>query len=114
MQLRDSPTTIRTLQLRSFSDRGSGCETDTHGRVANCMTDLPAKARNSFIWENSTGMHTLGNRSGSFPEMLEHRTFHAEIVRKGHGTGIVPSSRMPQSNTRAKRHPYHSGQLRID
>jgi alpha-D-xyloside xylohydrolase len=43
-------------------------------------------------WENSTGMLRLGNRRGSFPGMLEHRTFHVVIVREGHGIGIALSS----------------------
>ena len=43
-------------------------------------------------WENSTGTLSIGDRDGSFPGMLEHRTFHAVIVREGHGTGIETSS----------------------
>jgi alpha-D-xyloside xylohydrolase len=43
-------------------------------------------------WENSTGTLTIGDRDGSFPGMLEHRTFHAVVVREGQGTGIAPSS----------------------
>ena len=41
-------------------------------------------------WDDSAQTLTIGDRRGSFPGMLEHRTFHAVIVRDGHGTGIVP------------------------
>jgi alpha-D-xyloside xylohydrolase len=40
-------------------------------------------------WDDKTNTLSIGERRGSFPGMLEHRTFHAVIVRDGHGTGIV-------------------------
>jgi alpha-D-xyloside xylohydrolase len=43
-------------------------------------------------WDDKAEKLTLGDRSGSFPGMLEHRTFHVVLVRDGHGTGIAPSS----------------------
>jgi alpha-D-xyloside xylohydrolase len=43
-------------------------------------------------WDDQARVLTIGERRGSFPEMLEHRTFRVVIVRHGHGTGITPSS----------------------
>jgi alpha-D-xyloside xylohydrolase len=43
-------------------------------------------------WDD--GAHTLkiGARSGSFAGMLEKRSFRVVIVRRGHGSGILPSA----------------------
>ena len=43
-------------------------------------------------WDDKAQTLTIGDRSGSFPGMLEHRTFRIVSVRDGHGTGIAPSS----------------------
>ena len=43
-------------------------------------------------WDDAAGRLTIGDRRGSFPGMLENRTFHAVIVREGHGTGIATST----------------------
>jgi alpha-D-xyloside xylohydrolase len=43
-------------------------------------------------WDDKARKLTVGDRKGSFPGMLEHRTFHAVIVRQEHGTGIASSS----------------------
>ena len=43
-------------------------------------------------WDDKARKLTIGDRKGSFPGMLEHRTFHAVIVRQEHGTGIASSS----------------------
>jgi alpha-D-xyloside xylohydrolase len=43
-------------------------------------------------WDDKAGTLVIGNRQGSFPGMLEHRTFHIVRVTDGHGTGIAPSS----------------------
>jgi len=45
-----------------------------------------------FHWDEKSRRLTIGDRHGSFPGMLEHRTFHAVIVREGHGAGITSSS----------------------
>jgi len=42
-------------------------------------------------WDEKARTLTIGDRHGSFPGMLERRTFHAVIVREGHGTGIITS-----------------------
>jgi len=39
-------------------------------------------------WDEAKGLLTIGNRQGSFPGMLEERTFRVVWVRPGHGTGI--------------------------
>jgi len=43
-------------------------------------------------WDNSSNTLTIGDRSGNFPGMLEHRTFRIVIVRDGHGTGVASSA----------------------
>jgi alpha-D-xyloside xylohydrolase len=43
-------------------------------------------------WDENSQTLTIGDRRGSFPKMLEHRTFRVVIVRDGHGTGIASSS----------------------
>ena len=43
-------------------------------------------------WDDKTETLTLGDRRGTFPGMREHRTFHAVLVRDGHGIGTASSS----------------------
>ena len=43
-------------------------------------------------WDNKTETLTIGDRRGSFPGVREHRTFHAVVVRDGHGTGVSTTS----------------------
>jgi hypothetical protein len=43
-------------------------------------------------WDDKAEKLTIADRRGSFPGMLEHRTFHIVIVRDGHGTGIASAS----------------------
>jgi alpha-D-xyloside xylohydrolase len=38
-------------------------------------------------WDESSHRLTIGNRNGSFPGMLEARTFHIVFVGENHGTG---------------------------
>jgi alpha-D-xyloside xylohydrolase len=40
-------------------------------------------------WDDKGKRLTIGARHGSFPGMLEHRTFHIVRVRDGHGAGIA-------------------------
>jgi alpha-D-xyloside xylohydrolase len=42
-------------------------------------------------WEDKSSTLNVGAREGSFPGMLEHRTFRVVVVRDGHGTGISSS-----------------------
>ena len=42
----------------------------------------------TFSWNESSRQLQICNRQGSFPGMLETRTFHIILVQKNHGTGI--------------------------
>lgn len=44
-------------------------------------------------WDDKTETLTVGDRRGSFPGMLEHRTFRIVRVTDGHGVGIAPASK---------------------
>nr|NQU90722.1 DUF5110 domain-containing protein [Bacteroidota bacterium] len=41
-----------------------------------------------FKWEGAIRMLTIGDRQGSFPGMLEERTFNIVVVEKGTGVGV--------------------------
>ena len=43
-------------------------------------------------WDEKSRRLTIGDRRGSFPGMLEHRTFQAVIVREGQGTGVAQTA----------------------
>ncbi len=45
-----------------------------------------------FSWDDNAKKLTIHDRKGSFPEMLEQRTFNIVIVKEGHGTGLEISS----------------------
>jgi alpha-D-xyloside xylohydrolase len=42
-------------------------------------------------WDDASHTLTVGARQGSFPGMLEHRTFKIVWVSQGHGVGINPT-----------------------
>jgi alpha-D-xyloside xylohydrolase len=42
----------------------------------------------AFNWDDAQRQLRIDARKGSFPGMLQARTFHVVIVRKGHGTGV--------------------------
>ena len=42
-------------------------------------------------WDNPSRTLTVGNRQGSFPGMLQSRTFQIVLVGEGHGVGIAPT-----------------------
>jgi alpha-D-xyloside xylohydrolase len=42
-------------------------------------------------WDEAKRMLTIGERKGTFPGMLETRTFRVVFVGEGHGTGIDPA-----------------------
>ena len=46
----------------------------------------------SIHWDEKSSTLIIGARDGSYPGMLEHRTFRIVLVRDGHGTGIASSS----------------------
>jgi alpha-D-xyloside xylohydrolase len=41
-----------------------------------------------FNWDDAQHQLRIDARKGSFPGMLNTRTFHVVVVRKGHGTGV--------------------------
>ena len=43
-------------------------------------------------WDNQSSTLTIGPREGSFPGMLEQRTFRVVVVKRGRGIGIASSS----------------------
>ena len=51
-----------------------------------------ANATIVFSWDDATRTLTIGDRSGSFPGMLEKRTFHIVLVRERHGIGASLTS----------------------
>ncbi|HUO09294.1 MAG TPA: TIM-barrel domain-containing protein [Phycisphaerae bacterium] len=44
-----------------------------------------------ITWDQSHKTLTIGERKGSFPGMIQNRTFNITFVRKGHGAGVDPS-----------------------
>jgi alpha-D-xyloside xylohydrolase len=46
----------------------------------------------AFHWDDAQGTLTIGARKGSFPGMLENRTFRVVFVGEGHGAGIAPTA----------------------
>lgn len=44
----------------------------------------------SMKWDNQTKTLTIGERKGSFAEMLTNRKFKFVLVQKGNGTGVAP------------------------
>ena len=42
-------------------------------------------------WEESKQTLTIGDRKGSFPGMLQNRTFHVVFVKPNHGVGVEPT-----------------------
>ncbi|OQA94972.1 MAG: Alpha-xylosidase [Bacteroidetes bacterium ADurb.Bin217] len=47
-----------------------------------------------FAWNNSTGELTIGARKGSYPGMLQTRTFSIVVVSESTGTGIETAKKM--------------------
>ncbi len=45
----------------------------------------------TFTWDDKAGKLTIGERQGTFPGMLNHRTFRIVFVGPDHGTGIEPA-----------------------
>jgi len=51
-----------------------------------------AYATIALHWNDQGRTLTIGDRRGSFPGMLAHRTFQIVVVKQGHGTGIDATS----------------------
>ncbi len=45
-----------------------------------------------ITWKDATKTLTIGTRKGTFPGMLQSRSFHVVFVGTGHGTGIGDTS----------------------
>jgi alpha-D-xyloside xylohydrolase len=43
-------------------------------------------------WDDSTHTLTIGERKGSFPGMIENRTFNVVVVGQDHGVGVSPTT----------------------
>ena len=56
-------------------------ENDTYNYEKGTYATIP------FSWDDSAHTLTIGDRSGSFPGMLENRTFRIVFVSENHGTG---------------------------
>ncbi|MBZ5545627.1 MAG: DUF5110 domain-containing protein [Acidobacteriia bacterium] len=50
-----------------------------------------AYATIAFQWDDAKRTLTISDRKGSFPGMLENRTFRIVFVGEGHGAGIAPT-----------------------
>jgi alpha-D-xyloside xylohydrolase len=50
-----------------------------------------AHATIAMHWDDAAHTLTIGAREGSFPGILEKRSFHVVVVERGHGAGIAPS-----------------------
>ncbi|MDM7926117.1 MAG: DUF5110 domain-containing protein, partial [bacterium] len=46
-----------------------------------------------FAWDDAGRKLTVSDRKGSFPGMLNQRTFHVVLVGKDHGTGVDVTAR---------------------
>ena len=58
-------------------------------------------------WDDAKQTLTIGDRKGSFPGMLDHRTFRVVFVGENHGVGIAPSENPD------KRVEYSGKQIRV-
>jgi alpha-D-xyloside xylohydrolase len=79
------------IELRIYTGAGADFtlyedEGDNYDYEDGAYSEIP------IHWDDKSGLLTIGNRRGSFPGMLEHRTFRVVIVRDGRGTGIASSS----------------------
>lgn len=61
-------------------------EGDNYGYEHGVYATIP------IHWDDQARKLTVRDRKGRFPGMLEHRSFHAVLVRQEHGTGIASSS----------------------
>jgi alpha-D-xyloside xylohydrolase len=55
---------------------------ETYGYEKGAYATIP------MHWSDSAKTLTIGDRSGSFPGMLQHRTFQVVCVSEGYGTGV--------------------------
>jgi alpha-D-xyloside xylohydrolase len=58
-----------------------------------------AHATIGLHWDDANKVLTLDDRQGSFPQMLESRTFHVVFVRENHGAGAALTSNADKTVT---------------
>ncbi len=68
-------------EFRLYEDEG-----DNYDYERGARSVIPIR------WDDKPATLSIGSREGSFPGMLEHRTFRVVVVRDGHGTGINSSA----------------------
>jgi alpha-D-xyloside xylohydrolase len=56
-------------------------ENDTYNYEKGAYSTIP------FSWDDAAQTLTIGDRAGSFPGMLDKRTFHVVFVKENHGVG---------------------------
>ena len=62
-------------------------ENDTYNYEKGSYATIP------IHWNDAGKQLTIGERKGSFPGMMESRTFRITFVGPGHGTGVEPAAR---------------------
>lgn len=60
-------------------------EGDTYNYEKGAYATIP------LHWDDAKAVLTIGERKGSFPGMLQQRTFNIVLVRDGHGAEIAPT-----------------------
>ncbi len=68
------------------------CNIPTRRRPIRLSYEKGAYATIAFHWNDQSRMLTIGERRGSFPEMIAQRTFWIVVVKQGHGVGIDATS----------------------
>jgi alpha-D-xyloside xylohydrolase len=79
------------IELRVYTGADGGFvlyedENDNYNYEKGVHATIP------FQWDEANHTLTIGARQGSFPGMLESRTFHILFVGEGHGVGIAPAT----------------------
>src|SRR5437660_439001 len=75
------------IEVRIYPGAGGGftlheAERDTYNQEKGKYATVP------IHWSNSTQTLTLGERKGSFPGMVENRTFNVVVIGENHGAGV--------------------------
>ena len=75
------PIELRVYQGANGSFTLYEDENDSYNYEKGAHSTIP------FSWDDPSHTLTIGDRSGSFPGMLESRSFHIVFVRENHGVG---------------------------
>lgn len=81
-QKADAPIEVRVYpgadgDFTLYEDEG-----DTYNYEKGKYATIP------LLWNDSTQTLTIGERKGSFPGMIENRTFNVVVVGENHGVGV--------------------------